>query len=71
MASAAFVNGLLDEFHDDVNVEVDRRVLHLVLCIHHTDLVEGFRELALLLGLHEFFAHLCVVFYVLADQLVN
>jgi len=59
------------ELHNEVEVEVDSSVLHLIVLVNHTDLMERFRKLTLCAVLKEALTKGGVVADMLSDQLVD
>jgi len=64
-------NSLLEQLHDEVDIEVDGSVLHFIMFIDHAHLVEGGRKAALRAGLKKAFTELSVFVDVLSNQLVD
>lgn len=61
----------VEELHNEVEVEVDSSVLHLIVLVNHADLMESSRKLTLSAVLKEALTKGGVGADMLSDQLMN
>lgn len=71
MVSALLSNSSLEELHNEVKIKMNGRVLHFIVFINHTYLMESSREAALGTSLEETFTHSSVVADMLSDELMD